>query len=308
MVTELLDAQIYHQTVRPRLRFLLRYMRQKKYINLFAFFLVTLYLGCSPLLLCSLLEFQPIKANGYGPGRPTVNRQDIFFNSKNGKKLQAWYFKNANAKKTALVHHGQAGNVSSFLDTAYALVSSGASVFLYDYEGYGLSEGHPSNANLCDDADAAYEYLVAQKLAAPDDIIEVGLSMGSGLACRMAESRPCAGLILVGAYTSLEQVAKHHLAFLRLYPSFIFPRPDLGIGNLFKEKKTPLLLIHSIQDPLLPIAMADEIYAAAQGPKTYIRLNLSPGVHLGGLSDSDDPTNPRSSVYVCRAFLRTLAN
>jgi uncharacterized protein len=283
-------------------------MASKKYLKLFAFFLVTLYLGCSPILFYSFLEFRPTKVGGYGPGRPTINRKDIFFLSKNGRALHGWYFKNVGATKTCLLHHGQAGNVSSFLDTAYALVSSGANVFLYDYEGYGLSEGQPSNANLCNDADAAYEYLVAHKLAAPGEIVEVGLSLGSGLACRMAEHHPCAGLILVGAYTSLEKVVQHHLPFLRLYPSFFYPHPDLGIGNLFKEKKTPLLLLHSIQDPLLPIAMADQIYAAAQGPKTYIRLNLSPGVHLGGLSDSDDPTNPRSSVYVCRTFLKGLGD
>jgi uncharacterized protein len=283
-------------------------MRSRKYLNLFAFFVVTLYLGCSPILFYSLLEFHPMKVTAYGPGRPTINRQDVFFTSKDGRKLHAWYFKNDRVTKTCLIHHGQAGNVSSFLDTAYALVSSGANVFLYDYEGYGLSEGQPSNANLCSDADAAYEYVVSQKLAAPSDIVEVGLSLGSGLACRLAEDHPCAGLILVGAYTSLEKVAQHHLPLFLLYPSFFYPHPDLGIGNVFREKKIPLLLIQAIQDPLLPIAMADEIYGVAQGPKTYIRLNLSPGVHLGGLSDSDDPTNPRSSVYVCRTFLKSLGN
>ncbi len=237
-----------------------------------------------------------------------MKRQDKFFNAKDGKKLHGWYFKNENATKTALVHHGPAGNVGSFLDTAYGLLSSGASVFLYDYEGFGLSQGQPSNANLCDDADAAYQYLVDEKLAAPAEIVEVGLSLGSGLACRTAQNHPCAGLILVGAYTSLNAVAQDHLPFLRLYPAFFYPAPDLGVGNLFKEKKTPLLLIHAIQDPLLPVAMADQIYESAQGPKTFIRLNLSPGVHLGGLSDSDDPTNKRSSVFVCRAFLKSLAN
>lgn len=281
-------------------------MPPRKYINLTVFFLVTLYLGCTPFLFFSLLEFHPKKAAGYGPDRPNINRQDAFFTAKDGRRLHGWLFKTPHATKTALVHHGQAGNVSSFIDTAHALVSAGVNVFLYDYEGFGRSEGQPSNENLCNDADAAYEYITQSNFVKPEDIIEVGLSLGSGLACRLAERQPCAGLILVGAYTSLDAVAQSHLPFLLLYPSFLYPRPDLGIGNLFKTKKTPLLLIQAIHDPLLPIAMADQIAQQAQGPKTYIRLNLSPGVHLGGLSDSDDPTNAKSSVAILRKFLESL--
>lgn len=257
-----------------------------KYLRLTAFFWVTLYLGCSPIFLYAAFEFSPLKATEYETEISGINRQDVFFKSENGSRLHGWYFKTAGASKTALLHHGQGGNVATYLNSAHALVTAGANVLLYDFEGFGLSEGEPNSGNVCKDAEAAYQYLLNSKGVQPHQIIEVGLSIGTGLACRMADKHPCAGVILISPYKSLECVAQRHLAFLRLYPSFLYPQPNLGAGNLFREKEIPLLMVHSVNDPLLPVAQADEIFRDARGPKTYIRVPLAPDAHLGGISDS----------------------
>jgi len=216
---------------------------------------------------------------------PGINREDVFFVSKNGSRLHGWYFKKADATKTALLHHGNGGNVENCLKSAHALVTAGANVLLYDYEGFGLSEGRPSNSNICNDAEAAYQFLLERKQTNPHQIVEVGFSMGTGLACRMADKHPCAGVILISPYKSLEAVAQHHLPFLKLYPSLLYPQPDLGAGNLFRDKRIPLLMVHSANDRLLPVAQADEIYSQAREPKTYIRVQIAGGGHLGGLCD-----------------------
>jgi fermentation-respiration switch protein FrsA (DUF1100 family) len=68
-----------------------------------------------------------------------------------------------------------------------------------------------------------------------------------------------------------------------MYPSFFYPQPDLGMGDLFQKKHLPLLMVHAVDDPLLPVSLADEVFEQAKGPKTYLRVSLGPHVHLGGI-------------------------
>lgn len=266
-------------SIRPRAS------RWKKGCKLTAFFFVLLYLGCSPILLYSAFEFSPWRAMKYETESPGMNREDVFFVSKNGSRLHGWYFRKADAIKTVLLHHGSGGNVATYLNSAHTFVKSGANVLLYDYEGFGLSAGQPTNANLCNDAEAAYQFLLEKKQTKPKQIVEAGISIGTGLACRMADQHPCAAVILVSPYRSLESIAQHHLPFLKLYPSILYPQPNLGAGNLFRDKRIPLLMIHSVNDRLLPIAQADQIYSEAREPKTYIRVQIDGAGHLGDLCD-----------------------
>lgn len=278
--------------------------RWQRYCKLGAFFLVTLYLALSPMVLYYFFAFRPVRVSSYEPEKAQIDRRDVFFKSKNGATLHAWYFRAPKAQYTVLLHHGQGANLSTFLETAHALVAAGANVLLYDYQGFGLSQGQPTNEIVCADAEAAYQYLLDTNLAKPQDIVECGLSLGTGIACRLAEQRTCAGLILVSPYKSLMKVAQFHLPFLRLYPSFTYPQPDLGVGSLFAKKTVPLLMMHAINDQLLPVQQADEIFQQASEPKVYIRI---PGghIHVGGLSE-ENSGDPGSAVSVCSDFLKSL--
>lgn len=271
----------------------------RRYLNLFVFGALLLYFACSPLSFYLLFELRPVKASAYDGERSGLNRQDVYFASKNGSKIHAWYYETPGAVKTVLLHHGQGGNLSTYRESAEALTAAGANVLLYDFQGFGKSEGSAIHPNACDDAEAAYQYLVQTKHIEPNQIVQAGLSFGTGLACRMAQLHPCPGVILVSPYASLQRVAHKHFPFLRFYPSFLYPQPDIGAQQLFTEKPmTPVLMIHAIGDRLLPVEQANEIFALARGQKTFERLTSANGVHMGGLGESSAP--------LCRTFLQTL--
>ncbi|MBL8082195.1 MAG: alpha/beta hydrolase [Candidatus Obscuribacter sp.] len=280
----------------------------KRAARLSAFAAVCLYLGLSPYVLFQRFEFFPLKASSYQV--PAVvkdlTREEVSFDAGNGCRLSGWYFARPQAGYTVILHHGQGSNISfdGYCETAAVLVRAGASVLLYDYEGFGKSEGRPSNEALSRDALAAYEYLCRRGVRG-ESIVHLGLSLGTGAASRVASCKPCAGLILVSPYLSLSRVAAHHLPYLNIYPEFLYPQPDLGSKCLTAFRK-PVMIFHAAGDRLLPVDQADELAAGLrrQGCRVeYYRL-MQEG-HLGALSAAESDT-ACGAVAICRQFLKNL--
>src|SRR3990167_400700 len=126
---------------------------------LIAFVLVAVvsYIVFSPRVACALFSqilFFPHPANElYGiKALAGVPKQDVFFLSAGGRKLHGWLFEKPGARKTVLFLHGNAGNISHRLGFAGSLLDAGASVFLFDYGGYGLSEGSPDLRRVLEDS------------------------------------------------------------------------------------------------------------------------------------------------------------
>ncbi len=110
-------------------------------------------------------------------------KRDVYFTARNGNQLHGWLLSLPTAKRIFLVSHGNGGNIASRLTLAEALIKSGNSVFLYDYQGYGRSQGQPTVTNICDDAICAFDYLVKKEKFEPQSIIAYGESIGTGSTC-----------------------------------------------------------------------------------------------------------------------------
>src|SRR4029077_17108548 len=136
-----------------------------------------------------------------------------------GKKISAVYLANPAAKFTFLVSHGNAEDLGDDRYWLEDLRRAGFSIFAYDYEGYGTSEGKPSEAALYEDEAAAYEYLAVNLNTPPDRIIIFGRSVGTGPATYIAAKRPSAGLILQSPFVSTFRV----LTRIPLLPFDKFP-------------------------------------------------------------------------------------
>ena len=201
-----------------------------------------------------------------------VKKQDAFFSSKSSTRLHGWYFEKPNAKKTILVSHGNAGNLTHRNDLVKLLLESGASVFIYDYSGFGLSKGSPTVDGCCDDTIAAYDYLVKEKKIPAKHILLYGESIGTAFTCQLAAKRPSAGVILQSAFQSLPQIAGEKMPLFRVYPPSIFPVNQLDSLAYVKGEHPPLLLIHGLQDSLIPAHNADDLFNAASGEKYIVRL------------------------------------
>lgn len=268
-----------------------------KVIKLGLFALLTLYMALSPPVASYFCEFLPDKCAAEEYSKPE-GAAETWLKASSGARLHAWYFP-GRGQYAVIMHHGQSGNIGlpAYLETAKVLTDAGASVLLYDYEGYGASEGSPSNKALHRDAEAAYNYLVLKQKVEPGNIIHCGISLGTGAASHIASTRLCAGVILLTPYMSLSRVGKTYLPFLKLYPDWTFPKPELG-SRCLVEKKVPVLIVHGEKDPFIPLSESLELKKLRKGPTTLIKV--SGPYHIGTLSGE-------SSVKLCRDFFNGVA-
>mgnify|MGYP003385024010 CR=1 FL=1 len=210
-------------------------------------------------------------------------REEYFFASQSGQKLHGWLFRTPGSNRVILVHHGNAGNILHRLFIAKHCILTGSSVFIYDYRGYGKSEGSVALANLSEDGLSAYDFLAKQLKFS--HIVNYGESIGSGVACLVSTQRPCDGVILQSGICSLPSVAKDGVFFLKMYPDSIYPQPHFENLHLVKELHKPLLVVHGMRDTMVPPRHSEKLFAAAAEPKQFVKL---PACGHNDVGDKDE--------------------
>ncbi len=181
--------------------------------------------------------------------------------------MDAWFFKAPNARKVVLVCHGNAGNIADRVILALLLLKAGGSVFLVEYEGYGLSDGSPSIQGLKRDGQSAYDYL--RKSYQPTDIIVYGESIGASFAVDIAKHNPVGGLIMQSGFSSLYSVVRSKLPWFWLYPPIGFTE-ELDNVSYLHGKHVPVLIIHGDSDWSVPISESQTNFKEASIPKELV--------------------------------------
>ncbi len=243
-------------------------------LSIFAFLLLVA-LAVSPRCWQSLysgLIFGPDKATSYPRVKiNNIEAEDVWFRS-SGLRLHGWFFKQEKSRATVLIHHSNAGNVYEWTSLVEDVLETGASVFIYDYRGYGMSEGTPTVSGICKDGEAAYRYLVEERRTSPSNIVHLGSSLGGGVACEMAYNQPCGGLALHGAFSSLREMAAQLLPATRFIPSVFFFRPKMDNAARLARIKVPVLILHGRWDDMIRLEHAKRNLASAAGPKRLVEL------------------------------------
>jgi fermentation-respiration switch protein FrsA (DUF1100 family) len=212
-----------------------------------------------------------------------VSCKQIFVKTENGHRIHALFLEVPNTKRVFLYSHGKGNNLFGKIHVARTLLACGGSVLMYDYEGYGLSQGRASVPAACEDAVAAYDYLVRQEHRSPEDIVAYGESLGSGITGQLSLKRKLAGIIFQAGFASLTSVGRDSLFWLNLYPDWSFPKQLLDNVAVFKQPHPPLLMIHGTDDRTVRYSNALKLYEAALPPKML--LTVPHGNH-GGTGDA----------------------
>lgn len=197
--------------------------------------------------------------------RDHIQWRDVIFQKPDGTRLHGWFFQVPQPKKVVLLSHGNGGNMEHRLVLAEALLLCEMSVFLYDYEGYGDSQGSPSLVGAREDILAAFDYLTNQEKILPKDILAYGESFGSGVSCYLSTQRPVSRVILQSAYPSLVYAAHDRLWFTWLYPDCWFP--DLNNISMLKGHHPPVLIVQGDQDAYFPQQYSHVLFKHASEPK-----------------------------------------
>jgi fermentation-respiration switch protein FrsA (DUF1100 family) len=180
-----------------------------------------------------------------------------------GERVVTWYAPAKAGQPTLLYFHGNAGSLVTRVERIRAYVSRGRGILMMTYRGYGGSSGTPSEAVNVADAKLAYDFLIAQGVRA-GDIIVYGESLGSGVAIQVAAEKPARGLVLDAPYTSLADVGA------QVYPWLPVRAMMIDRYDSFKylpALKLPLLVVHGARDATIPVAMGQQVYELAGGPK-----------------------------------------
>jgi hypothetical protein len=192
--------------------------------------------------------------------------EDVWFPSADGTKLFGWYVESAGANAVMLWCHGNAGNIIHRLENLRELYRLGLSVFLFDYRGYGRSQGRPSEEGLYQDAIGAYDYLTRTRMIRADRIVFFGRSLGASVAAEAAAQKPAAALILESPFPSVEAVAKFHYGGLPLH---WLVGAEFRLIDRLPQLSLPKLVIHGDRDDVIPIELGRQVFDAALPPKEW---------------------------------------
>lgn len=192
--------------------------------------------------------------------------EEVRFRAKDGPELFGWYLRAPRSSAVLLWCHGNAGNVTHRLENLRALYQTGLSVLLFDYRGYGRSEGRPSEQGLYRDALAAYDHLVTHQHIDSERLVLFGRSLGGAVAGELAVRRRAAGLILESTFPSVEAVARFHYWGL---PAHWLIGAEFRLVDRLPHLMLPSLVIHGDQDDLIPPALGKAVFDALKGPKTF---------------------------------------
>jgi uncharacterized protein len=226
-------------------------------------FLITAF-GCSFL---NQRIFLTRKVPATTASKFTPPFEDIWFKSADGTLLNGWLIDGAPGSPRILFFHGNDSNLNDNLEYLKLLHDHGFTLFIFDYRGYGKSQGEPLYENdLYQDARGAIAYLKGRGWR-PKSTIFFGQSLGGAVALQMALEEQPAGLVMESTFTSMGEMV-HRLMPAGLYLVSWWTM-NLRFNNLDKisKVKVPLLLIHGDQDPIAPVEMARRLFERAKKPK-----------------------------------------
>ncbi len=194
------------------------------------------------------------------PPSPSYSKTSdlVFVKGDNGQRIAATYYKNDTAKYTILYSHGNATDLGYLQPLLNKFYKHGYSVLAYDYSGYGLSSGKPSEQQAYKDIAIVYAYLVNQLKTPPEKIIVYGHSLGTAISTELAAHENVAALVLESPFVSAFRVRT-------VYPLYPFDK----FANLKKipAVSAPVYIMHSRDAPIIAFWHAELLYEAVTSPK-----------------------------------------
>jgi len=194
-----------------------------------------------------------------------------------GEKVIVWHVPAEPGHPVILYFHGNGDFLAGFFGRFREFIADGTGIVALSYRGYAGSSGRPSEQGLLQDAAAAYAFTTARYSA--DKIVVWGFSLGTGVAVALAAEQPVGRLILEAPYTSIADVAA---SAFPIFPVRLVLKDSFHSDQRIAQVRAPLLFMHGVRDPTIPIAFAERLFALANETKKFVRFEH------GGHNDLDD--------------------
>ena len=256
-------------------------------ISIYALLALMLYLFQGKMVFLSNFPSRALTAS---PGDIGLDYENVSPTTSDNEHLHGWYIPAEDSKGVVLFLHGNAGNISHRLDSIKIFHEVGLSTLIIDYRGYGQSTGKTSEQGTYLDAQAAWDYVVNRRGISPDRVIIFGRSLGGAIGAWLGVHNKPAGVIIESSFSSGADMARRLYPFL---PASLLTRLKYPVVDYAGRLSSPVLVIHSIHDEIIPFSMGQAIYAAVNQYKEFLQLRgdhnngflVSQGDYVAALTD-----------------------
>ena len=229
---------------------------------------IVVSVGCARMQNACIYQPSRYPAGDWSP--TGLEFEDAWFTSADGTQLHGWYVPCQRPQATILFAHGIRGNVATIAPQLTDFCARHrACVMVFDYRGYGRSEGTPNESGLYQDVAAARDWLARREGIHPQDIVLMGRSIGAAVMVDVAARDGARGLILESAFTSLPDVIEEHTFGIAI-DWLMFCQFD-SIEKV-RHYHGPLLMCHGEQDSVIPHRQGRSLFAAANEPKRFVTI------------------------------------
>src|SRR5262245_29134287 len=200
------------------------------------------------------------------------NGEDVWVKVANGERVHGWFLRAMEqpAIATVLHCHGNGGNLSSVVWVAQELTARGFDMMIFDYRGYGRSEGRLTDEwGLYADAEAVYNHLVSERGVNAEKLALYGQSLGTTAAIDLASRLPCGALIVESGLSSASDMGVVSFPWLPRQLHFL-SKNRFESARKIADVKCPALITHGTNDAVIPVDQGRKLYESARDPKRLV--------------------------------------
>lgn len=236
----------------------------------------------------SMMTFHPERLTASEMNSTPEGAETVWFKSADGTRLNGYFFKSQSQPEAATIifFHGNGGNITSVIWLGQRFAKHGFNVLLFDYRGYGASDGVAADeAGLYADGDAAVAFLMNEKKVRSKQIVLYGHSLGTTVAADVASRGQFGAVVLESGFSSASSVASTALPWLPRFLHFLGKNRFESARKLAKVK-SPILIAHGDPDGTIHTSEAQILFAAANEPR---KLLIVPGAGHVPFASAGEP-------------------
>lgn len=265
-------------------------MNRFKLITLAAALFAILAVPVVNRLIRASLAVPRVRETGVPDGLPW---RALRIPTRRGKTLFGWFIPAGPAAPALAVVHGWGGNAEMMLPLAKPLHAAGYALLFFDARSHGRSDADSfaSLPRFAEDLEQAVDWLQGQGEVDARRVGVVGHSVGAGAALLLASRRPdLAAVVSLAAFAHPAGIMRRWLklkgipywplgAYILYYVQHVIGHrfDDIAPCRTIRAAHCPVLLAHGIEDQMVPVSEAHEIYANRRDGRVH--LLLMPGSH-----------------------------
>lgn len=277
----------------------------KRWLYLWLFVTVMLALQS-----CTYLFFQPDKIDysKYWSVNPEI--KEIKVASFDGYEMTHWLIKaehsnpattTTTTKGTVLFLHGNGQNNSAYVPLIHWMARSGYNVFMFEYRGYSKNIAEISLNHTILDVEFALDYALSKSEYGPVSLYgqSLGGSVAGFVAANFKNKASICSVVLEAPFSSYRKIVREKLSASWITWPFQYPFSWLVkdeyslIPSIHKIAPTPLLMIYSDADQVVPSTHGKRLFEAAKQPKKFLPVN---GFHIQAMA------NPQTQLSIMEFF------